>query len=126
MVTSFTEIGGMDSRTAAGIGEQIYFWTLSLLFEALWVMEMEITNTYLDSFFLCEGKRFKVYSGHAKSTDFRSSLLLTSSACPVATLELQDRTKAFSYFVSNEALFHDHKFTLAHDRKFGNSLEYKG
>lgn len=50
----------MDSRTAEGIGEQICFWTWSLLFEALWVIEIEITNTYLDSFFLCEGKRFKV------------------------------------------------------------------
>lgn len=73
-----------------------------------------------------KGKGLKCTSGLAKSTDFRSPLLLTSSAYPVATLELQDSTKAFSYFVSNEALFHDHKFTLAHDRKFGNSLEYKG
>lgn len=59
---------------------------------------MEITNTYLDSFFLCEGKHLKYTSGLAKTADFHGSLLLTSSSCPLATSsELKGSTKAFNY-----------------------------
>lgn len=59
---------------------------------------MEITNTYLDSFFLCEGKHLMYTSGLAKTADFHGSLLLTSLSCPLATSsELKGSTKAFNY-----------------------------
>lgn len=63
------------------------------------VGQVETTNSIRTVSFYVKEKHVKYTLGLAQNPDFRGSLFLTFSSCPLATFALQENTKAFNYLL---------------------------